>query len=135
MHVCLFVCRQVEARQKQLQAKEKEEDKEAKEKINEDAPGMYNVIILYTPSTIVPYYLCSPPPPPPPHTHTQVVACHKKALFLLKFSGLSRVKDSSSSSAMRPNWAKKGQKWQKVSNAVSTVGVLKQTVSTLYLYV
>lgn len=64
-----------------------------------------------------------------------VKACHDKAVFLLKFSGLSRVPREeewppSSPVSSRPTWAKKNKKWSKVSAAVNTVGVLKQRVSS-----
>ena len=69
---------------------------------------------------------------------TAVVACQEKAVFLLKFAGLSRVSqdegevgpdDTDGSPAAHPGWLRRSsQHWQKVSNAISTVGRLKQQV-------
>ncbi|XP_064406559.1 zinc finger ZZ-type and EF-hand domain-containing protein 1-like isoform X2 [Halichondria panicea] len=59
-----------------------------------------------------------------------VTACFEKAMFLLKFSGLSRRKNPLSTSGSRPQWARKSLKWQKVTTAVSTVGVLKQHLTS-----
>ncbi len=66
-----------------------------------------------------------------------VNSCHNKASFLLKFSGLTKVptsKEDILGSTSRPGWAQKSRKWQKVSTAVSTVGVLKQSVSAVLLH-
>jgi len=101
VHTCITtLCIQVEARQKLLEAKDKEEEEDKKAQIDEDAP---------------------------------IHACHEKAIFLLKFSGLSKVardeKQPPSSPTLRPSWVQKSKRWQKVSTAVSTVGKLKQHVS------
>ena len=72
----------------------------------------------------------------PPSPSLSVNSCHNKASFLLKFSGLTKVptsKEDLLSPTSRPGWAQKSRKWQKVSTAVSTVGVLKQSVSTYRL--
>ncbi len=116
---------QVEARQKVVQSNEEDKEEDAdkeKEKIDEDASGTYTRTRTYTHRHT--------------HTHTHtythtVNACYDKAMFLLKFSGLSRRKDSSLTSGSRPSWAIKNSKWQKVTTAVSTVGVLKKHVSIL----
>jgi hypothetical protein len=93
----------VESRQKMVEAKEKEENKEKRAEINEDSP---------------------------------LIACHEKAVFLLKFAGLSRVahdggeegkEEVNGGPALWPRHP--SSKWQKVSNAISTVGRLKQQLS------
>ena len=65
-----------------------------------------------------------------------VKACLKKAQYLLKFAGLSKVQQDSkiSSPLVRPAWATKGKQWQKVPTAVNTVGILKQQVMEMTLW-
>lgn len=75
------------------------------------------------------------------HTNTfvhLVITCHEKAVFLLKFAGLSRVAQEEGEEGLdevdgnptlSPSWPRRSsQHWQKVSNAISTVGRLKQQV-------
>jgi len=121
MLLCTAPCVQVEARQKLVEAKEKEEVAEKRAQIDEDAPGE-----LLWPG-IQPHTL-----PPLP----AVTACHEKAVYLLKFAGLSRVareeeelEDVDGSSTPRLTLSRhSSQHWQKPSNAISTVGKLKQQV-------
>ncbi len=60
-------------------------------------------------------------------------SCHNKAMFLLKFAGLTRVSyDSnrpSSPVTSRPSWGQKSWRLQKSQSVVSTVGRIKQQVS------
>ena len=70
-----------------------------------------------------------------------VIACYEKAVFLLKFAGLSRVthdggeegkEEVNGSPAPHSSWpGQSSSKWQKISNAISTVGRLKQQVPWL----
>ena len=99
--VCVYI--QVEARQKLMEIKEGEENKEENAKINEDLP---------------------------------VITCHEKAVYLLKFAGLSRITAAShgdvrpnSPIIRRPSWGQKSWRWQKVSSVVSTVSRIKQQVN------
>ena len=69
-----------------------------------------------------------------------LVSCHEKAVYLLKFAGLSRVMEEDrpgSPVTRRPSWGQKSWRWQRVGNVVSTVGRLKQQVCpalpTIYL--
>ena len=60
-------------------------------------------------------------------------SCHNKAMFLLKFAGLTRVSyDSarpSSPVTTRPSWGQKSAwRLQKSHSVVSTVGRIKQQV-------
>ena len=65
-----------------------------------------------------------------------MTACHEKAVYLLKFAGLSRVareeeelEEVDGSSTPRLTLSRhSSQHWQKLSNAISTVGKLKQQV-------
>ena len=60
-----------------------------------------------------------------------LVSCHEKAVYLLKFAGLSRVMEEDrpgSPVTRRPSWGQKSWRWQRVGNVVSTVGRLKQQV-------
>lgn len=64
-----------------------------------------------------------------------VTSCRNKALYLLKFAGLSRVmfgNDERPGSPVirRPSWGQKSSwRWQRVSSVVSTVSKIKQQVS------
>lgn len=63
-----------------------------------------------------------------------VISCREKALYLLKFAGLSHVMSSneerpSSPVIRRPSWGQKlSWRWQRVSSVVSTVSRIKQQV-------
>lgn len=118
---------QVESRQKILEAIEKEESKEKKSKMDEDAPReLHRMCRLFLHDTYHNTFVHS------------VIACHEKAVFLLKFAGLSRVAqdeveegldEADGNPALSPSWPRRSsQHWQKVSNAISTVGKLKQQV-------
>ena len=62
-------------------------------------------------------------------------SCHDKAMYLMKFAGLTRVSyDStrpSSPITNRPSWGQKAQRLQKAHSVVSTVGRIKQQVAIL----
>lgn len=67
-----------------------------------------------------------------------LTSCHNKAMFLLKFSGLTRVSyDShrpSSPITSRPSWGQKSSwKLQKSQSVVSTVERIKQQVHNLIM--
>ena len=62
-----------------------------------------------------------------------VTACHSKAVFLLKFAGLSRVKEENlerpgSPVVQRPSWNQQSKRWRKISAVVGTVGRFKHQV-------
>ena len=61
------------------------------------------------------------------------MSCLDKAMYLMKFAGLSRVTWShddrpDSPIAKRPSWGQKSFRWQRVSSVVSTVSRIKQQV-------
>jgi hypothetical protein len=62
-----------------------------------------------------------------------IMSCLDKAMYLMKFAGLSRVTWShddrpDSPIAKRPSWGQKSFRWQRVSSVVSTVSRIKQQV-------
>ena len=98
-------------------------------------------------SIIISTYICTftcthtlPPPSLSPLLYSlplsflfPVTACHSKAVFLLKFAGLSRVKEENlerpgSPVVQRPSWNQQSKRWRKISAVVGTVGRFKHQV-------
>ena len=62
-----------------------------------------------------------------------VQLCYSKAVFLLKFAGLARIKGEAlerpnSPVVQRPSYSQQSKRWKKISAVVGTVGRLKHQV-------